>query len=92
MGSTIHAKTVGGPESLQLIEAPGQPAASGVLIVGAEGRIALLCRGRGVQLGPLEAGDLRQLGRQILAAADEREAAERQIAGRAAAAIRRALQ
>jgi hypothetical protein len=82
--------TEAGPEALSLLEAPGRTE-SGIVICGAEGRVVLMCRGRGVQLGPIGADDMRALGQQILDAAHERETAERRIAGRASAALRRVI-
>ena len=83
-------KTESGPDALQLLEAPGR-SESGVIISGPEGRVVLLCRGRGVQLGPIGADDMRAFGQQILDAAQERVDTERRIAARASSALRRVI-
>jgi hypothetical protein len=86
----LFLDTIAGGEALSLIEAPpGGAAASGVLVDGATGRVALMCRGKGVVLGPLEAADLDALAAAVAAAAAERRAAEAVVASAAAAAVKR---
>ena len=78
-GGRIDATTIAGPDALELVEVEGSTA-SGVVLFGSEGRVICICRGRGVMIGPLGAADFRQLGQQILDAADERAEAEAAIA------------
>lgn len=93
MTGRAFVPTSAGPEALHHVEAVGRGdrTATAVIVDGPGGRIVMMARGRGVQLGPLGAEDLSRLAVEIAEAALERQEVEDRLAVAAEAALAKAL-